>query len=158
MIFKKKVVLVYIAFFLVLLVVASHIIPIRPVIVIANNTNKPLFVYAGESIYNVEPEPEEVERIVRSKPQVIASGKKIKITSSFMSLIRKDAAIDIGWKVGGQYEYNSFGGGGQNFILSSTEGVCSVSIEINDVSSASVIENNFDDLCVKKLKAFKYKY
>ncbi|WP_313108892.1 hypothetical protein [Atlantibacter sp.] len=158
MIFKKKIVLVYIAFFLGLLVVASHIIPIRPVVVIANNTDEYIFVYAGESIYNIEPEPEEVERIVRLKPKIIASGKKIKITSSFMSLIKKDVAIDIGWRVGGQYGYNSIGGGGQNFILSSIEGVCSVSIEIKDSSSTNIIKNNPGGLCLKKLKEFKYEY
>ena len=88
----------------------AHVIPIRPVVTIINNTSKPLFVYAGESVYDVDPEPDEVEQIVRSKPDIIASGKKIAFTASFMSLIRKDAAIDIGWRIGGQYEYNSNGG------------------------------------------------
>ncbi|UNA36015.1 hypothetical protein LRM35_00320 [Klebsiella variicola subsp. variicola] len=84
------------------------------------------------SIYNVEPEPDEVARIVRSKPEIIAPGKSVKIKASFTSLIRKDAALDIGWRVGGQYEYNAAGSGGQNFILSSKEGVCCASIYIKD--------------------------
>jgi hypothetical protein len=158
MIMKKKKVLGYIVFFSGLLVLIAHIFPIRPFVTITNNTNKPLFIYAGESIYDADPEPEEVERIVRSKPEILAPGEKGKFSSSFISLIRKDAAIDIGWRVGGQYEYNSTGGGGQNFILSSTAGVCSVSIEINDGFNNEVLENAPGDLCFKKIKAFKYKY
>ncbi|EIW8844672.1 TPA: hypothetical protein RRI29_004936, partial [Klebsiella pneumoniae] len=116
---KKTKTLTGIALFIAVLVLVAHFIPIRPVVVIINNTNETIFVYAGESIYNVEPEPDEVARIVRSKPEIIAPGKRVKIKASFTSLIRKDAALDIGWRVGGQYEYNAAGSGGQNFILSS---------------------------------------
>jgi len=158
MIMKKKIVLGYIVFFLGLLVLIAHFLPIRPFVTITNNTNKPLFIYAGESIYDVDPEPEEVERIVRSKPEVLAPGEKNKFTASFISLIRKDAAIDIGWRIGGQYEYNSTGGGGRNFILSSTAGACSVSIKINDGFNNEILESAPGDLCFKKIKAFKYKY
>ncbi|HEB5032361.1 TPA: hypothetical protein R0E57_005071, partial [Klebsiella pneumoniae] len=129
---KKTKTLTGIALFIAVLVLVAHFIPIRPVVVIINNTNETIFVYAGESIYNVEPEPDEVVRIVRSKPEIIAPGKRVKIKASFTSLIRKDAALDIGWRVGGQYEYNAAGSGGQNFILSSKEGVCYASIYIKD--------------------------
>ncbi|WP_312995924.1 hypothetical protein [Leclercia sp.] len=98
---KKKIILGYIVFFSGLLVLIVHIFPIRPFVIITNNTNKSLFIYAGESIYDVDPEPEEVERIVKSKPKVIAPGEKSEFTASFISLIRRDAAIDIGWRVGG---------------------------------------------------------
>lgn len=155
---KKKIVLGCIFLFWGLLIMIAHIIPIRPVIVIENNTNESMFVYAGESIYNIEPAPDEVEGIIRSKPEIIAPGKKMKFTSSFISLMRKDAAIDIGWRVGGKYGYNSNGGGGQNFILSSTGGACAVSIEINDGLNSNTIEKNPGGWCLKKLKAFKYKY
>ncbi|HFQ8753473.1 TPA: hypothetical protein ACHV3E_002037 [Klebsiella pneumoniae] len=129
---KKTKTLTGISLFIAVLVLVAHFIPIRPVVVIINNTNETIFVYAGESIYNVEPEPDEVARIVRSKPEIIAPGKRVKIKASFTSLIRKDAALDIGWRVGGQYEYNAAGSGGQNFILSSKEGVCYASIYIKD--------------------------
>ena len=158
MIVKKKKLLGYIVFFSGLLVLIVHAFPIRPFVTITNNTNKPLFIYAGESIYDVDPEPEEIERIVRSKPKIIAPGQISQFTASFISLIRKDAAIDIGWRIGGQYEYNSTGGGGQNFILSSTAGACSVSIKVNDGFNNEVLENASGDLCFKKIKAFKYKY
>lgn len=155
---KKKIALICIVLFLGGVFLIAHVIPIRPVVTIINNTSKPLFVYAGESVYDVGPEPDEVEQIVRSKPDVIASGKKIAFTASFMSLIRKDAAIDIGWRIGGQYEYNSNGGGGKNFILSSMHGACSVSIEVKDGFNNETLENDSGDLCFKKIKAFKYKY
>ena len=89
---KKTKTLTGIALFIAVLVLVAHFIPIRPVVVIINNTNETIFVYAGESIYNVEPEPDEVARIVRSKPEIIAPGKRVKIKASFTSLIRKDAA------------------------------------------------------------------
>lgn len=158
MIMKKKIAMGYLVLFSGLLVLISHIFPIRPFVTITNNTNKPLFIYAGESIYGVDPEPEEVERIVRSKPEIIAPGEKSKFTASFISLIRSDAALDIGWRIGGRYAYNSTGGGGQNFILSSTAGACSVSIKINNGFNNEVLENVPGDLCFKKIKAFKYKY
>lgn len=104
----------------------AHIIPIRPVIVIENNTNESMFVYAGESIYNIEPAPDEVEEIIRSKPEIIAPGKKMKFTSSFISLMRKDAAIDIGWRVGGKYGYNSNGGGAEFYSLLNGRSMCRV--------------------------------
>lgn len=154
----KKMTLLYIAFFLGLSVMVAHVIPIRPVVTITNNTNESLFVYAGESVYGVEPEPDEVERIVRSQPEVIAPGKKFELTASFISLIRNDATIDIGWRIGGQYEYNSTGGGGQNFLLSSTEGACSVSIEIQSGFNNNTLENAPYDLCLKKIKPFQYQY
>lgn len=54
-----------------------HFIHLRPVINLKNSTSKTLYVYAGESIYGVEPEPDEVDRIVRAKPEVIAPGKTL---------------------------------------------------------------------------------
>ncbi|MCS5781097.1 hypothetical protein LNP24_13310 [Klebsiella pneumoniae subsp. pneumoniae] len=48
---------------------------------------------------------------------------------------------DIGWRVGGQYEYNAAGSGGQNFILSSKEGVCYASIYIKDDFFKGAIKN-----------------
>lgn len=155
---KKKMVLVIVVFFLGLLVLVSHVIPIRPVVTIINYTNKSLYIYAGESVYNVEPDPEEVEKIVKSKPEVIAPGGKIEFKSSFISLFIKDAAIDISWRIDGQHEYNSTGGGGQNFILTSLEGVCSVVIKIQNGLNNDTLENGSGDLCLKKIKAFKYEY
>ncbi|MFS7711023.1 hypothetical protein ACJ8BA_26765, partial [Klebsiella pneumoniae] len=87
---KKTKTLAGIALFIALLVLVARFIPIRPVVVIINNTNETIFVYAGESIYNVKPEPDEVARIVRSKPEIIAPGKRVKIKASFTSMIRKD--------------------------------------------------------------------
>ena len=146
---KKTKTLTGIALFIAVLVLVAHFIPIRPVVVIINNTNETIFVYAGESIYNVEPEPDEVARIVRSKPEIIAPGKRVKI---------KDAALDIGWRVGGQYEYNAAGSGGQNFILSSKEGVCYASIYIKDDFFKGAIKNGSSNKCLKKIRAFNYKY
>ena len=127
-------------------------------IILKNNTNKNLYIYAGESVYGVEPEPDEIERIVKSQPEVIAPGKKFELTASFTSLIRNDATIDIGWRIGGQYEYNSTGGGGQNFLLSSTEGVCAVSIEVQSGFNNNTLKNAPDDLCLKKIQSFQYQY
>lgn len=79
--YYEKIVPGYIVFFSGLLVLIAHIFPIRPFVTITNNTNKSLFIYAGESIYNVDPEPEEVERIVRSKPEIIAPGEQDEFTA-----------------------------------------------------------------------------
>lgn len=141
-----------------LIFMVAYFVPLRPVVTITNNTGKVMYIYAGESIYGVEPEPDEVVEIVKSKPDVLASGKELKLTASFMSLIRKDAAIDIGWRIGGQYEYNSTGGGGQNFLLSSSEGACSVSIKIQDGVNKAILDNDSGDVCLKKIKAFQYTY
>ncbi|WP_404680172.1 hypothetical protein [Raoultella terrigena] len=154
---KRKIAMVCIALFAGLLMVVAHVIPVRPVVTIVNNTKEYIFVYAGESIYDVEPEPDEVDKIVRSKPEIISPGKKIDVTVSLLSLIRRGAAIDIGWRLGGPYDYNSIGGGGRNFILSSSEGVCSVSIKIQGVLD-NTLENTSGGLCLKKIKPFKYKY
>lgn len=132
--------------------------PIRPVITIVNNTHEPLYIYAGESIYGVDPEPDEVDEIMRSKPDIIAPGKEFRLSASFMSLIREDATIDISWQIGGMYEYNSMGGGGQNFILSSTEGFCSVLIKVQPGFHNNTLEDNHSDLCLKNIKPFRYHY
>ncbi|HBR2030419.1 hypothetical protein N5I82_17120 [Klebsiella quasipneumoniae] len=155
---KKIKTLTAIALFMAVSFIVVQFIPIRPVVVVINNTNETIFVYAGESIYNVEPEPDEVARIVRSKPEIIAPGKRVKIKVSFISLFRKDAALDIGWRIGGQYEYNAAGGGGQNFILSTKEGVCYASIYIKDDFVKGMIKNSPGNKCFKKIKAFNYKY
>ncbi|WP_223824763.1 hypothetical protein [Enterobacter bugandensis] len=155
---KSKMALFIIICFLGFLVLISHVIPIRPSVTIINYTNKSLYIYAGESIYNVDPEPDEVEKIVKAKPEVIAPGGKGEFKASFISLFRKDAAIDIGWRIGGQYEYNSTGGGGQNFILSSKEGACSLSIKIQNGFNNDTLENAPGNMCFKKIKAFKYEY
>lgn len=75
-----------------------------------------------------------------------------------MSLIRKDTEIDIGWRIGGRYTYNSTGGGGQNFLLSSTDGACFVSIEIHDGFNNLVVKNAPGGLCLNNIKLFRYQY
>lgn len=154
----KKIRLIFIMFFLGLLVLVAQVIPIRPVITIINHTNKYIYVFAGVSVYNVDPDPGEVERIVKAKPEIIAPGGESVFTPSFISLFRKDAAIDISWRVGSQYEYNQTGGGGRNFILSSVEGSCSVLIKIKNGRNDDALESVPGDLCLKKIKAFRYKY
>lgn len=155
---KKKMILFLCCIFFGMLFIVAHVIPVRPVVTVKNNTSKSLYIYMDESIYGVEPEPDEVEEIVKSKPEVIAPGKEFKLTASFMSLIRRDAAIDIGWRMGGAYEYNSTGGGGQNFLLSSKEGFCSVAIEIQNGFNNSTLKNAPGGWCLKKLKSFRYQY
>lgn len=59
-----------------LIFIIAHFIPIRPVVTIINNTGELLYIYAGESIYGVEPDPEEVTEIVKSRPEILAPGKK----------------------------------------------------------------------------------
>lgn len=155
---KKKIILLFSCVFLGVILMTVFLLPVRPVVIIKNNTRESLYIFAGESILGVEPEPDEVETIVKSKPEVLLPGKKLKLTASFTSLIKKDATIDIGWRMGGPYEYNSTGGGGQNFLLSSTEGACSVSIEIQEGSDTNTLKNAPGDFCFKKIKSFHYKY
>lgn len=158
---KNKKNYLYFAFFLAccsLLIIFVYISPIRPVVTIKNSTSKYVYIYSGESIYGIEPEPEEVERIVKSKPELLAPGKEIKLIASFSTLIKNDATIDIEWRVGGQYEYNSTGGGVQNYFLSSMEGGCFASIDIQDGFNNAVFSDYPGWLCLKKLKRFRYKY
>lgn len=154
----KKNVMLFCYCIICLVFIAGVFIQIRPVITIVNNTGKVLYIYKTESVYGVEPEPYEVGEIVKSRPRILVAGKKFKLTTSFMSLLKKDAEIDVGWRVGGRYEYNSIGGGSQGFILSSTEGVCSVSIEIQSGLNKNIIKTVAGNMCLKKIKAFNYKY
>lgn len=117
-----------------------------------------MYISSGEGKYGVEPDIFEVEKIMRAKPDIVTAGKEFRFKPSFMSLIRKDVIIDIGWRIGGRYEYNSSGGGGKNFLLSPKRGVCSITIIIKDGYNNDAIQNEPGDWCLQRMKPFEYKY
>ncbi|GKX43682.1 hypothetical protein SOASR015_27160 [Pectobacterium carotovorum subsp. carotovorum] len=108
---KIKILLWFSCIFIVFVGVLLYLIPVRPEVIIKNNSKNSLYISSGEGKYGVEPDISEVEKIMRAEPEVVAVGKEFRFKPSFMSLIRKDVAIDIGWRTDGRYEYNSIGGG-----------------------------------------------
>ncbi|ECE6154975.1 hypothetical protein DPK65_22855 [Salmonella enterica subsp. enterica] len=153
---KKKIMLLYGVSLIALAVI--WFAPFRPFIIIHNDTGKKLYIHSGERGHGVEPEPEEVEKIIRSKPDVIEPGEAIKLTSSFGFLISDGFEFNVGWLIGGGHAYNATGGGGQDFLFSSTIGTCSVSLIILDGYNNYLLKNEDGDFCLKKLYPFKYKY
>lgn len=153
---KKKILLLYGVSLIALAVI--WLAPFRPLITIHNDTGKQLYILSGESERGVEPEPEEVEKIIRSKPDVIEPGGVLRLTPSFGSLIKDGFEFNIGWLIGGKHAYNATGSGGQNFILSSTTGTCSVSLIIQDGYNNYLLKDEEGDFCLKKLFPFQYKY
>ncbi|WP_155407661.1 hypothetical protein [Pluralibacter gergoviae] len=72
-----KKLLVFFLFILLLLFLINNS-PLMSVVTIKNGTNKIVYVFSGESIYGVEPEPDEVDRIKRKVPEVVGPGETIK--------------------------------------------------------------------------------
>lgn len=133
-------------------------VPLRPVVIVENNTGERIYIYAREGVYGVEPEPDEVDEIVKSKPVIIDAGKVLKIKFSFLSLIRHNVTLDVGWLAQNQYAYNATGGGGQNFVFSAEGGVCATTIIVRKGYNNIALKNNTDSLCLKKIIPFNYVY
>ncbi len=152
---EKKLVLYGIS--LVVLAVIG-LIPFRPFITIHNDTGEQLYILASESKHGVEPEPEEVEKLMRRKPDIIEPGGVLRLTPSFGSLIKDGFDFNIGWLIGGKHSYKATGSGGQNFLFSSTTGTCSASLIIQAGHNNYLLRNEEGGFCLKKLSPFKYKY
>lgn len=153
----KKISILMFIFLLIFLSVIS-IIPLRPVVIIQNDTNEILFLQADESLFGIEPEPEEVDKIMKSYPDTIVPGGEVKLTTSLFSVILEGYEFNVGWLIGGRYAYNSTGGGGQNFLLSSKTGVCSAQLTIKPGHNNFKIINEVGGICIKKLSPIKEKY
>lgn len=154
---KKRMSLVFI-FPFILLFFLINILPIRPVITMKNGTDNDVYIYSSESLHGVEPGLDDVEKIKRKSSVVIKPGKVLKIKASFSSLIINGSEIDISWRIGGGYEYNSIGGGWRNFLLSSTDGVCSVVVVILEGYNKDSLKYDSNEYCLKKISPFRYKY
>lgn len=153
---KKNMILMFIFLLIVLCVI--RIIPLRPVVVIQNETNASLYLQADESVFGIEPTPEEVDKIMKARPDIIVPGGEIKLTTSFFSIMSEGYEFNVGWLIGGRYSYNATGGGGQNFLLSSKTGVCSAKLIIKPGHNNFEIINEVGGICLKKLSPIKEKY
>ncbi|MCK1970528.1 hypothetical protein ACP26F_16435 [Franconibacter pulveris 1160] len=153
---KKILILMFISLLIFLGVV--RIIPLKPVVIIQNDTNENLYLQADESLFGIEPAPEEVDKIMKARPDIIVPGGELKLTTSFFSVISEGYELNVGWLIGGRYAYNSTGGGGQNFLLSSKTGVCSAQLTIKPGHNNFEIINEVGGVCLKKLSPIKEKY
>ncbi|PVZ79398.1 hypothetical protein C9426_33745 [Serratia sp. S1B] len=155
MVKSKKLLMLFLS--MLLLSVLIGFIPTRPFVIVKNDTDKQMYLYSSEGVHGLEPTPDEVRKIIRQKPNIIEPGETIKLTLSFMSLIKENAEFNIGWRIGGQYEYNSMGGGSQAFILSSLIGGCSILLTVHDGVHNYTLRNEPDKFCYKKITPLRYK-
>lgn len=153
----KKFLIFLFSFFLISLFVV-RIIPLKPVVIIQNKTNATLFLQAGESVFGIEPTPEEVDKIMKIRPDAIVPGGEVKLTTSFSSILSEGYEYNVGWLVGGRYSYNATGGGGQNFVLTSKKGVCLTKLIIKPGHNNFEVINEAGGMCLKKLSPIKEKY
>ncbi|MTH48780.1 hypothetical protein [Intestinirhabdus alba] len=148
----KKRILLLCCIFTIVFIAGVYLLPFRPFILIENNTSGRLYLYSYESPAGVgEPGPAEVDRRLKNRPAMIEPGKTLKVVASFSSLIKSNRQIDIGWRVHGRYEYNSSGGGGQIFLLSSSRGGCAAQLTVSDGFNNYRLEKKPGRLCYKKL-------
>ncbi|KLF60501.1 hypothetical protein YA38_23605 [Klebsiella aerogenes] len=130
----------------------------RPYVIVRNATAGKIYILSDENVIGIEPEPEEVEIIMKRKPEVIEPGGIIRLTPSFKYLWRKNLMLNIGWAVGGRYAYNSSGSGGINVILSNTKGSCSLHLIIRQGYNNYVMQSEDGIFCLKKLIHVNYIY
>ncbi|MCL5502009.1 hypothetical protein M5Y49_25455 [Escherichia coli] len=147
--YEKKSILTFTFLFVASLV--FYFIPIRPVVIVQNTTKERLYLHSAESVYGIEPTPEEVNKIMRAHPEIIEPGEEIRIKSSFSSIIMDDYELSIGWSTGGRFEYNSNGGGGLGFNLSSKSNVCSAKLIIQPGYNHFEVIDQAQGICFKKL-------
>lgn len=150
---KKKSILTFT--FLLIAIVVVYLIPVRPVVIIQNTTKERVYLHTTESVYGIEPTPEEVDKIMKARPDIIEPGEEVKIKSSFSSIIMDDYELNIGWSTGGQFEYNANGGGGLGFHLSSKSNICSAKLIIQPGYSHFKMVNQAQGICLKKLTVIK---
>ncbi|USR60785.1 hypothetical protein NFJ01_21570 [Lelliottia amnigena] len=153
---KKTLILMFI--FVLSFFCVVRFIPLRPAVIIQNKTNENLYLQTDESKFGIEPTPEEVDKIIKTRPDIIVPGGEVRLTTSFFSIISEGYEINIGWLIGGRYSYNATGGGGQNFLLSSKTGVCSAKLTIKPGHNNFEIINEVGGICLKKLSPIKEKY
>lgn len=125
---------------------------LKPKISIHNNTSHNIYIYFGESTYGVDPSIEEIDKIIKRRPDELMPGQKIMLKPSLKRLLANDSEVGIGWYIGGQYEYNSISTSGQLFKLSKQEGNCSISIIIK--SDKAILKKENKTICYQKLHAF----
>ncbi|MDJ0087504.1 hypothetical protein [Pantoea allii] len=150
----KKIVISTLAFLIISSAMVCFI-PVRPVVIVQNTTKERVYLHTTESISGIEPAPEEVDKIMRARPDIIESGEEVKIKGSFSSIIMDGYKLNIGWSVGGEFEYNANGGGGLAFLLSSKSNVCSAKLIIQPGYNNFEIIDRFHGVCLKKLYFMK---
>lgn len=129
---------------------------LKPKISIHNNTSHNIYIYFGESTYGVDPSVEEVDKIIKRRPNELMPGQKKMLKPSLKRLLANDSEVGIGWYIGGQYEYNLISTSGQLFKLSKQEGNCSISIHINN--DKTLLKQSDKGICYQKLLPFKQVY
>lgn len=102
--------------------------------------------------------PEEVDKIIKARPDIIAPGQQLRLTTSFFSIISEGYDLNIGWLIGGRYSYNATGGGGQNFTFSKKTGGCLTRLTINPGYNNSELINEAGGICLKKISPLKEMY
>lgn len=146
---KKFVIFLSLCIFIIMF--AAVFLPFRPTITVKNESSERLYLHFDEIKHDVEPTPEEVDRIVKSKSDIVEPGATFKLTTSFSSLMISGIELNIGWLTGGEYSYNAIGGGGQNFIITSKQGECSFSLTVRDGYNNYVLNSQKGRFCTMKL-------
>lgn len=149
---KKFVIFLSFCFFIIFAVV---FLSLRPTITVINESKDRLYLHFDEVKHDVEPTPEEVNRIVKLKPNIIEPGAKFKLTISLTSLMKSGVELNIGWLSGSRYSYNANGGGGQSFTITSQEGECSFSLTIRDGYNNYLLDGQEKKFCITKLLPIK---
>lgn len=126
---------------------------LKPTALIHNNTTHNIYIYFGESTYGVDPSVEEVDKIMKRRPDELMPGEKITLTPSLKRLFSNNSEVDIGWYIGGRYAYNSISTSGQSFRLFRQKGSCSISIHINN--DKVLLKRSDKGICYQKLLPFK---
>lgn len=150
---KKCVIFLSFLFFIIFF--AAVFLPLRPTITVINETKDRLYLHFDEVKHNVEPTPEEVNRIVKSKPDVVEPGAKFNLTISLTSLMKSGVEFNIGWLSASRYSYNAIGSGGQNFTITSQQGECSFSLTIRDGYNNYLLDGQEKKFCITKLLPIK---
>ena len=134
---------------------AFLLIPLRPVIFVQNATSERVYIRADELIYGVEPDPEEVEKIIKAKPDIVEAGENIKLTASFFPIIKDGYVFNIGWLTGGRRSFSANGSGGQSFLFSPKVGVCSAKLIIKPGYHNFEVSDKKEGICLAKLQMIK---
>lgn len=145
--------------FLCLFVIAAlSLNRFRPSVIITNETGESVYVFASEGLHNIEPSPEEMKKIMRTAPEVVEPGGRLKITPSLWTAITPVDELNVGWLIGGRYSYHSIGGGQQRFSLSSDKGICSMTLRVMKGRNHFLLDNNQNGVCFKKLTPLTIEY
>ncbi|WP_146114210.1 hypothetical protein [Pantoea coffeiphila] len=146
-----KKMLFFLSFCFFILILSVVFLSLRPTVTVINYSKNRLYLHFDEVKYDVEPNPEQVDRIVKSNPDIVEPGERVKLTISLTSVMKNAVEFNIGWLAGGRYSYNATGGGGQNFTITSKQGECSFYLSVFDGYNNYLLEGRKRKFCIARL-------